>query len=95
LQVPDWFHPYLQILAKNKQPTDLLVGRERTWLHRNVRAICRQAGVSEVSPHGLRGTHTDLALTAAATPKAVSLALGQESLTTTYRHCADQGIAWV
>jgi hypothetical protein len=32
-------------------------------------------------------------LTAAATPKAVSQALGHESLTTTYRHYADQGIA--
>jgi hypothetical protein len=37
-------------------------------LHRNVRAICRQAGVSEVAPHGLRGTHADLALPAAAPP---------------------------
>lgn len=93
LQVPDWFRPHLQSLARDKQPTDLLVGRERTWLHRNVRAICRQAGIGEVPPHGLRGTHADLALTAAATPKAVSQALGHESLTTTYRHYADQGIA--
>lgn len=93
LQVPDWFHPYLQRLAANKQPADLLVGRERTWLHRNVVAICQKAGVTEAPPHGLRGTHADLALTAAATPKAVSQALGHESLTTTYRHYADQGIA--
>lgn len=93
LQVPEWFRPYLQRLAENKLPTDLLVGRERTWLHRSVRAICRKAGVTEAPPHGLRGTHADLALTAAATPKAVSQALGHESLTTTYRHYADQGIA--
>jgi len=92
LQVPEWFRPYLQRLAENKVPTDPLVGRERTWLHRTVRSICRMAGVTEVPPHGLRGTHADLALTAAATPKAVSQALGHESLTTTYRHYADEGI---
>jgi integrase len=62
-------------------------------VHRNVVAICQKAGVTEAPPHGLRGTHADLALTAAATPKAVSQALGHESLTTTYRHYADQGIA--
>jgi integrase len=92
LQVPEWLRPHLQQLAQNKQPTDLLVGKERTWLHRNVRAICKQAGVTEVPPHGLRGTHADLALIASATPQAVSQALGHTSLTTTYRHYADQGI---
>jgi integrase len=92
LQVPEWFRPYMRRLAENKQPTDLMIGRERTWLHRSVVAICQKAGVTEVPPHGLRGTHADLALTAAATPKAVSQALGHESLTTTYRHYADQGI---
>jgi integrase len=93
LQVPEWFRPYLQGLAADKQPTDLLVGRERTWLHRSVRAICRKAGVTQAPPHGLRGTHADLALVAAATPQAVSRALGHESLATTYRHYADQAIA--
>ncbi len=45
-----------------------------------------------VPPHGLRGTHADLALAAAATPLAVSKALGHESLTTTYRHYANEEI---
>ena len=92
LQVPEWFRPHLQRLAEGKKPTEPLVGRERTWLHRNVRAICRKAGITEVPPHGLRGTHADLALSAAATPLAVSKALGHESLTTTYRHYANEGI---
>jgi len=30
LQVPEWLRPHLQRLAENKQPTDLLVGKERT-----------------------------------------------------------------
>jgi integrase len=92
LQVPEWFRPHLARLAEGKQSTELLVGRDRTWLHRHVRAICRQAGVTEAPPHGLRGTHADLALSAAATPLSVSKALGHESLAVTYRHYADEGI---
>ena len=92
LQVPEWFRSYLGKLAEGKVSTDLLVGHDRTWLHRGVRAICRQAGITEAPPHGLRGTHADLALMAAATPLSVSKALGHESLATTYRHYADEGI---
>lgn len=92
LQIPDWFRPHLEKMADGKESTHPLIGRERTWLHRNVRAICKQAGVTEVPPHGLRGTHSDLALTAAVAPKAVSEALGHESLATTYRHYADETI---
>jgi integrase len=92
LQIPDWFQPYLARLAEGKASDEPLIGRNRTWLHRCVRATCKAAGVSMVSPHGLRGTHGDLALTAAVSPKAVSEALGHESLTTTYRHYADEGI---
>jgi integrase len=92
LQVPEWFRSYLGKLAEGKVSTDLLVGHDRTWLHREVRAICRQAGITEAPPHGLRGTHADLALMAAATPISVSKALGHESLATTYRHYADEGI---
>ena len=93
LQVPEWFRPFLATQAAGKAPTDPLIGRERTWLHRNVTAICRRAEVTEAPPHGLRGTHGDLALTAAVAPKAVSEALGHESLTTTFRHYTDAGIA--
>jgi integrase len=92
LAIPPWFGPNLQRLAEGKESTEPLVGRNRTWLHRNVRAICKIAGVPVVPPHGLRGTHADLALTAAATPLSVSKALGHESLTTTYRHYANEEI---
>jgi integrase len=86
LQVPDWFRPYLLDLIKGLKPEERIFPRERTWLHRNVVNICKLAGVSRVVPHGLRGTHGDLALVAAATPLQVSQALGHESLTTTFRH---------
>jgi integrase len=55
--------------------------------------ICKLPGVSRVVPHGLRGTHGDLALVAAATPLQVSQALGHESLTTTYRHYVSPQLA--
>jgi integrase len=93
LAVPTWFKPFLAELADGKQPGDLLVGHDRTWLHRSVRAICKQAGVTEAPPHGLRGTHGDLALVGAATPAAVSRALGHESQEVTFRHYADRGLA--
>ena len=93
LQVPEWFRPHLQRLAEGKEPTERLVGHDRTWLHRNVRAICREAGITEAPPHGLRGTHADLALMAAATPLSVSQALGHSSTAVTFRHYANPGIA--
>jgi len=93
LQVPEWFRPHLQRLAEGKSPTEPLVGHNRSWLYRNVRELCRKAGVTEAPPHGLRGTHADLALMAAATPLSVSKALGHASTAVTFRHYADQGIA--
>jgi len=93
LQVPEWFRPHLQRLAEGKSPSQPLIGHNRSWLYRNVRALCRKAGVTEAPPHGLRGTHADLALMAAATPLSVSKALGHSSTAVTFRHYADQGIA--
>lgn len=93
LQVPEWFRPYLLDLAKGLKPEDKIFPREKTWLHRHVVNICKLAGVSRVVPHGLRGTHGDLALVAAATPLQVSQALGHESLTTTFRHYVSPQLA--
>ena len=93
LQVPDWFRPHLLDLAKSLKPEERIFPREKTWLHRHVVSICKLAGVSRVVPHGLRGTHGDLALVAAATPLQVSQALGHESLTTTFRHYASPQLA--
>jgi integrase len=84
LQVPEWFRPHLKKMAEGKEATAPLVDHHRTWLHRNVRAICRKAGITEAPPHGLRGTHADLALLAAATPLSVSQALGHASTAVTF-----------
>ena len=93
LQVPDWFRPYLLDLSKGLKPEDRIFPREKTWLHRHVVNVCKLAGVSRVVPHGLRGTHGDLALVAAATPLQVSQALGHESLSTTFRHYVSPQLA--
>jgi integrase len=90
LQVPQQLQPLLERLAANKQPTDRLFGPNvhRHMVLRHVRRICKAAGVPVVPPHGLRGTHASLAMTAGATGDLVAAALGHESFTTTERHYA-------
>jgi integrase len=90
LQVPRQLQPLLKRVATNKQPGDRLFGpnTSRYTVLRYVRRICRAAGVPVVPPHGLRGTHASLAMTAGATGDLVAAALGHESFTTTERHYA-------
>ena len=91
-ELPAWLQPLLMKLTKGKQPTDRIFEHDRTWLFRQVRRICRLAGVPEISAHGLRGTHADLCLHAHVTALAVSQALGHTSTAVTFGHYADQGI---
>ena len=90
LQVPQQLQPLLRRIAANKQPTDRLFGPNvhRHMVLRHVRRICKAAGVPVIPPHGLRGTHASLAMTAGATGDLVAAALGHESFTTTERHYA-------
>jgi integrase len=90
LQVPPQLQPLLRRIAANKPPTDRLFGPKasRYTVLRYVQRICKAAGVPVVSPHGLRGTHASLAMTAGATGDLVAAALGHESFTTTERHYA-------
>jgi integrase len=80
----------LRWIGQGKQPIDRLFGARanRQTVLRHVRRICEAAGVPTVSPHGLRGTHASLAMTAGATGDLVASALGHESFTTTERHYA-------
>ena len=93
LAVPDWFRPLLLGLVENLPPDTRLFPHEKTWLHRHAVAICEKAGVARVVPHGLRGTHADLSLVAAATPLQVSQALGHTNTAVTFRHYADPALA--
>lgn len=52
----------------------------------HVRRMCRAAGVPEVCPHGLRGTHATLAAGRGATSALLMAALGHTSIEMTKRH---------
>jgi integrase len=49
---------------------------DRFWVRRQVVKWCKRAGVSRVTPHGLRGTHSTLAQEHGATSHVVAAALG-------------------
>ena len=81
MAIPEVLREMLLELIRGKLPTSpLFVGprgrRNRTWAHRSVKAMCRAAGVPEVSPQGLRGTHGTAARSAHQTPEVVAAALG-------------------
>jgi len=59
---------------------------EHCWLRTSVRSICKAAGVPDVTPHGLRGTHSTLAREEGATGHVVSRALGHASEQVTEQH---------
>src|SRR5262249_48342776 len=55
--------PRLVELAEGKQATDLLFGyHDRAWPRLWVKRICRDTGVPEITAHGMRGTHSTVAL---------------------------------
>jgi len=79
--------------TKGKEPTDLLFPSSRTggvhcknWLKDNVKKICREVGVPEITAHGLRGTQATLAKEAGQTAHAVAAQLGHASPRTTREH---------
>jgi integrase len=89
LEVPEVVQPYLVALAAGRQAEEKIFGRHwRDWVRKNVRRICREAKVVEVTAHGMRGLHATLAVRAGMTGHAVAAALGHESVTTTYGNYA-------
>ena len=91
-ELPEWFQPLLASRTTGKLPTDRIFQHDRSWLLKQVKRICKLAGVPGVSAHGLRGTHADLSLHAHVTALAVSQALGHTSTDVTFGHYADRGI---
>jgi integrase len=96
LRIPRILQPLLLALAAGRPGTEWLfigtkrpgsrykTGRhDRDWVRKHVVAICKAAGVSEVTTHSMRGLHTDLAIEAGATPDIVAGSLGHESFRTT------------
>ena len=52
----------------------------------HVRRLCAAAGVSIVSPHGLRGTHATICASVGASPDIVARSLGHTSYAVTAAH---------
>lgn len=77
LEVPETLRPHLLQLATGRKPGELLFGEHwRDWPTLWTKRICREAGVPEVSAHGMRGLHATLATDAGATSHLVAASLG-------------------
>ncbi len=85
LAVPELVRPFLLALADGKQGDERLFGAHwRDWPRSNVQRICKLAGVAEITAHGMRGTHSTLAIAAGATGDLVAGALGHGSQAVTF-----------
>ncbi|MCP4467737.1 MAG: tyrosine-type recombinase/integrase [Halieaceae bacterium] len=78
LEVPDVLRDRLPALAA----ADISRYQVNAWVH----TMCKVAGVADVGPHALRGTHASLATRAGATSQLVAGSLGHASTEVTNRH---------
>ena len=98
LIIPDELRGPLLALCRGKAPTDPIFTREdgaratRHWAYHHVKRICREAGVPELTPQGLRRTQSDLATDAGALGQLVADHLGQRSTTVTDRSYRDPNV---
>jgi len=91
MATPEMLVPVLKEIAK--EGGALWPKTDRHWVHRQVVKWCKRAGVSRVTPHGLRGTHSTLAQEHGATSHVVAAALGHTSHVVTERHYTALGTA--
>ncbi len=78
IEIPDVLRDRLPALA------DATITRH--FVNYHVHRMCRLAGVTDVGPHALRGTHASLATRAGATSQLVADTLGHASTDITKRH---------
>lgn len=92
LEVPDVLQPYLRAAISGRPalaPLFLTAAgapATRHWVHYHVARLCSIAGVAPVTPHGLRGTHTTIAIVQGQTSKVVAEALGHTGPAVTHAH---------
>jgi len=85
IDVPAVLQPGLVRLAADRPAHEPLFehastrARPQDWAREQVWRICKLAGVPEVGPHGLRGTHATIADSAGATAELVAATLGHAS----------------
>ncbi len=75
---------------KDRMPALCSATLNNTQLYRRSLMMCRRAGVEQVGPHALRGTHASLARAVGATSQLVSSALGHASTSVTEAHYTSQ-----
>lgn len=98
LKIPNEVRELLLGLAKGKAATAPIFTREsgapatRHWAYHHVKRICREAGVPDVSPQGLRRTQSDLATDAGVAAIEVARHLGQTSPRVTDRSYRDPNV---
>jgi integrase len=94
IEVPLVMRPILNGLVaarKKAKQKGLFPGRSRYWVYYHTLRLCRLAGVPEVCPHGLRGTHATLATQTGATAEMVTRAMGWTSISVGERHYFERG----
>lgn len=92
LEVPEVLRPRLAALAAGRPGgAKLFSNGNRDWLRYHTRRLAKVAGVSIVSPHGLRGTHASLARKEVSTEH-VARTLGHAGTAITHRHYIAPGI---
>lgn len=90
VEIPEMLRPFLAALVDGRDGSELLFGEHtKAWLRFAVKRVCTAAKVPQVTPHGLRGTHSSLSAVAGATAHLVAAQLGHESTTTTLAHYTD------
>lgn len=89
IEIPLVMRPLLNGLVAVRRAAKevrLFPGRSRYWLYYHTHRLCRLAGVPEVCPQGLRGTHATLAQETGASAELVTRAMGWTSIAVGERH---------
>lgn len=83
IEVPDVIQARLPALA----------GAEYTrhMVNHHVHRLCKKAGVEDIGPHALRGTHASMATRAGASSQLVAQSLGHASPEVTQQHYTERG----
>ena len=83
LEIPQWLGKLLRGAA---DASGRVFPGDRHWVRYHVQRLCRLAGVTKVTAHGLRGTHATIATTAGASSAVVAASLGHTNVRITQRH---------
>jgi len=99
VEIPDLLWPYFKKRIEGREQTEVLLPswshdgcRRRSWLRKRTKEICRDVGVPEICPHGLRGTHSSVAQAAGTSAHIVAQSLGHADIRTTIENYTAPGI---